>query len=168
MRRVLLAAACTVLLTGCDSSGDGEPAASGADFDGVDVCALLPADEVAGYLGGERPAPAADSTLSGPRCVWKLDEFQKVELMLWRPPLPDVLTDNPERTMDVGGRPAYVGSQTATACLMDIDAGGAAGDRWLHLDVSSPAEPDADLTADGATCDRLAGTARGVLDKLGW
>ncbi|WP_043642545.1 DUF3558 domain-containing protein [Nocardioides alkalitolerans] len=144
-------------------AGTTSDAAAGDDWRTVDACTLLTADDLAPYL--EDPAtPGVDDSADGrPGCVWEgADGFASVRVMLWAPPAPEVQQGGDALT--VGDAAGYVTSQTATSCLVDVEAEPA----WVQLDARASSDLVPDGVDDTTFCSEVAApTAQAVLDRVG-
>lgn len=148
--------------TGTDA-GTTSDAAAGDDWRTVDACTLLTADDLAPYL--EDPAtPGVDDSEEGrPGCVWEgADGFASVRVTLWVPPAPEVQRGGDALT--VGDDAGYVTSQTATSCLVDVEAEPA----WVQLEARASSDLVPDGVDDTTFCSEVAApTAQAVLDRVG-
>jgi hypothetical protein len=159
MVRTTVAVGCVlVALAGCGST----PAAK--RWQDTDACTVLSDAEISAHLRGQEAKPAREDTRDRPTCVWRGNANDKVRMVLWQPPFPEVQTGNAKRTLDIGGKPGYVTSQTSLSCLVDVNAGTA----WIQFDTHAPLPKDGPGPADGAECDRVVDLATAAIKKLGW
>lgn len=95
---------------------------------------------------------------------WGGDHWEyMVRLMLWQPPAPKSLTNNPERVIDVAGRKGYVAVEVeGGSCTMNIKAEPA----WIQIEADPPLPTNPDTST--RSCDRAAKLVETVITRLGW
>ncbi|PXY34999.1 hypothetical protein BAY59_05880 [Prauserella coralliicola] len=160
-RQVVAAVAAVAMLGLTACSEDSEETDSASDWQQEDPCSLLTEEEAETYLGEDASAitPKRTDEQDRPRCDWKGTGTGEVTLMLWEPPMPDVITDTSD-TVKVGDTIGYITSETASSCHLDVEAHPAF--------VQLQARGSGGLTSDESYCDAVARTADGVLARLGW
>lgn len=170
-RRLTMIVCALLLTTGCSTSERGSQRAGspttasasssqGYTKEGQDMCALLTDEQVAQYLGGNIPKPERSSKHDRPTCTWEGNANQDVELKIWSPPMPSIITDHAERTASVGGYTGYIRTETAASCMIDIKG----PERYLQLQVNwSETRSENDNF-----CDTVTNTAKDVIEALDW
>lgn len=159
-----------LLIAGCSGSGaqdaqarpDGNPKSSSSTQPGQDqnLCALLTDDQLSAYMRDDIPEPERSNERDRPTCTWEGTATNKVKLSLWTPPVRTIITDDAERTINVGEYTGYIQAESDNSCKLDIEG----PERFLDIQI------DWSKTSDKTDrfCDSLTGMAQGVIDGLDW
>src|SRR5699024_12063412 len=129
-RRLALVGCVLLLTTGCSSNerdSQGSPTTGSASSspgytnEGQDMCALLTDEQVATYLGDDIPEPERSNEHGRPTCTVDGESIDKLEVSLWIPPIRSIITDEAERTINIGKYTGYVETETETSCKINIE-----------------------------------------------
>src|SRR5699024_3598757 len=126
---------------------------------GQDMCALLTDEQLSTYMREGILDPERSNERDRPTCTWDGTATNKVELALWIPPIRTIITDDAERTIDVGDLNGYVQFESDNSCKVDIEG----PERFLDIQIDWSDTAD----EDGKLCDSVADMAEGVVADLG-
>lgn len=148
---VLAGAAMLPALAGCGTTGTKEPPAA-VSPSAVDVCAMVPAAELAAAIGADPGKGVAEpGKVDGGQCTWKVSDTHTALAQFTRQPdvyLPDGVWERPDSASDVPGvTRGFAAAETHTVLVVKDGRG------LLFTDI---AFQDADQPAYAALAKAIA------------